>query len=141
MLPPSDVKTLLLNRLEHPADDELPELRQLRRRRQFTCPLWVSFDERLDGVPDHEWDVPIGRIRRVRGQVAHDRPSLLQRKPLRRGGEVQADDRRRIVGRQSLQFLERNGCESAQGYLLCPPLPPLELEAILARRRVEICPS
>jgi EAL domain-containing protein (putative c-di-GMP-specific phosphodiesterase class I) len=37
-----------------------------------------------------------------------------------------------------LQFLQLNGCESAQGYLICPPLPPLELEPILARRRVDI---
>jgi EAL domain-containing protein (putative c-di-GMP-specific phosphodiesterase class I) len=37
-----------------------------------------------------------------------------------------------------LQFLKRNGCESAQGYLLCPPVPLDELESILARRRIEL---
>jgi diguanylate cyclase (GGDEF)-like protein len=37
-----------------------------------------------------------------------------------------------------LEFLRRNGCESAQGYLLCPPLPQIELESILGRRRVDL---
>jgi diguanylate cyclase (GGDEF)-like protein len=37
-----------------------------------------------------------------------------------------------------LEFLRRSGCESAQGYLLCPPLPLQQLEAILLRRRIEI---
>ncbi|HVR29362.1 MAG TPA: EAL domain-containing protein [Thermoanaerobaculia bacterium] len=37
-----------------------------------------------------------------------------------------------------LHFLRRSGCESAQGYLLCPPLPHEKFEAVLASRRIEI---
>jgi len=34
-----------------------------------------------------------------------------------------------------LAFLEREGCTSCQGYLICPPLPPEEFEAWLLKRR------
>jgi EAL domain-containing protein (putative c-di-GMP-specific phosphodiesterase class I) len=46
-----------------------------------------------------------------------------------------------VETRAQLQFLERMGCESAQGYLLCAPLPQAEFESILARRHVEITGS
>jgi diguanylate cyclase (GGDEF)-like protein len=35
-----------------------------------------------------------------------------------------------------LSFLRRAGCESAQGYLLCAPLPRTDFEVVLARGRV-----
>ena len=34
-----------------------------------------------------------------------------------------------------LEFLQREGCASCQGYLICPPLPPEEFEAWLMKRR------
>jgi EAL domain-containing protein (putative c-di-GMP-specific phosphodiesterase class I) len=40
-----------------------------------------------------------------------------------------------VEKRSQLNFLARQGCDAAQGYLLCPPMPVAELERWLAQRR------
>ncbi len=40
-----------------------------------------------------------------------------------------------VEKRSQLNFLAREGCHAAQGYLLCPPLPAAELETWLKSRR------
>ncbi|HXF80923.1 MAG TPA: EAL domain-containing protein, partial [Usitatibacter sp.] len=40
-----------------------------------------------------------------------------------------------VEKRSQLNFLAREGCDAAQGYLLCPPMPVAELEHWLANRR------
>ncbi|HEX4331901.1 MAG TPA: PAS domain-containing protein [Usitatibacter sp.] len=40
-----------------------------------------------------------------------------------------------VEKRSQLNFLARAGCDAAQGYLLCPPMPVAELEHWLANRR------
>jgi diguanylate cyclase (GGDEF)-like protein/PAS domain S-box-containing protein len=40
-----------------------------------------------------------------------------------------------VENKSQLAFLEREGCDLCQGYLICPPLPAAEFEAWLARRR------
>ena len=40
-----------------------------------------------------------------------------------------------VEKRSQLNFLARAGCDAAQGYLLCPPMPVAELERWLANRR------
>jgi diguanylate cyclase (GGDEF)-like protein/PAS domain S-box-containing protein len=40
-----------------------------------------------------------------------------------------------VEKKSQMNFLEREGCQAAQGYLFCPPLPAAELEAWLRERR------
>jgi diguanylate cyclase (GGDEF)-like protein/PAS domain S-box-containing protein len=40
-----------------------------------------------------------------------------------------------VEKRAQLNFLAREGCDAAQGYLLCPPLPAAEFEAWLGNRK------
>ena len=40
-----------------------------------------------------------------------------------------------VEKKSQLAFLRRKGCAQAQGYLICPPLPPAEFENWLKARK------
>jgi EAL domain-containing protein (putative c-di-GMP-specific phosphodiesterase class I) len=40
-----------------------------------------------------------------------------------------------VEKKSQLAFLKKQGCDSCQGYLVCPPLPAAEFEAWLAKHR------
>jgi len=43
-----------------------------------------------------------------------------------------------VETREQLEFLQGSGCESVQGYLLCPPLGRADFEVVLAHGRIEL---
>src|SRR5262245_10333153 len=69
----------------------------------------IDIRQRLGGVPVHERQVVIVSVLLVSDELADDQPALVNRQPLQRGGDVEADYGGRVVLCDLLEFGEKLG--------------------------------
>lgn len=72
-----------------PPRNVLCDERDLRFRRQFKRTLRIRRHQRLNGVPVHLRQVVVFRIPAVRHKSFSDRPALIKRQLLQRGGQFE----------------------------------------------------